>query len=179
VDWLINATQREYGRMRRVGALLLGQALFLILYPLFMVLAGSLSDRWLGIPRFGHALLNPVVAMVFIVPGLVLVEWTVGVQFFQGLGTPLPVVATRRLIISGPYRYSRNPMAAGTTMFYLGIAAWIGSVSAAVLASFYPLAITAYTKLVEERELEKRFGCEYVEYKKRTPFVLPRWPGRH
>jgi len=179
VEWLVRATQREYRRGRRVAALLLGQVLFLVVYPLFIVWGASLVDLWLGILRFWHPLLNRVVALAFIAPGLVLVEWTIGLQFFQGLGTPLPVVATRRLITTGPYRYSRNPMAAGTTMFYLGIALWIGSVSAVVLASLYPLAITAYTKLVEERELEKRFGSEYVEYKKRTPFVLPRWPGRH
>jgi len=42
------------------------------------------------------------------------------------------------------------------------------------LASIYPSAIVIYTKLFEEKELEKRFGSEYLEYKKRTPFVIPR-----
>lgn len=58
-------------------------------------------------------------------------------------------------------------------MVYLGVAVWIGSFSAVVLASVYPTVIVVYTKLLEEKELEKRFGGEYLEYKRRTPFLLP------
>jgi protein-S-isoprenylcysteine O-methyltransferase Ste14 len=28
---------------------------------------------------------------------------------------------------------------------------------------------------VEEKELEQRFGLEYLEYKRRTPFLIPRF----
>jgi protein-S-isoprenylcysteine O-methyltransferase Ste14 len=31
-----------------------------------------------------------------------------------------------------------------------------------------------YIKLIEEWELQERFGYEYLEYKKRTPFLIPR-----
>lgn len=65
-------------------------------------------------------------------------------------------------------------MALGTSMVCLGVAVWIGSLSAVVLASVYPTFIVAYTKLIEERSLEKRFGLEHLEYKCRTPFVIPR-----
>jgi len=34
-------------------------------------------------------------------------------------------------------------------------------------------------KLIEERELEKRFGAEYLKYRRRTPFVIPRFWKRH
>lgn len=178
MDWLAQATQRHYGRRRRFAALLFGQVLFLLGYPAFIVLGAWLLDGWLDIPRFAHGSLNSVVAIALIVPGLVLVEWTIGLQFSQGLGTPLPVVATSRLITTGPYRHSRNPMAAGTAMVYLGIALWVGSLSAVALASIYPIVITIYTKLVEEKELERRFGSEYVEYKRNTPFLLPLFPRR-
>jgi protein-S-isoprenylcysteine O-methyltransferase Ste14 len=67
-------------------------------------------------------------------------------------------------------------MATGTTMVYMGIAVWSGSLSAVALASIYPILITVYTKLVEEKELERRFGPEYVEYKRRTPSLIPRFP---
>jgi protein-S-isoprenylcysteine O-methyltransferase Ste14 len=70
-------------------------------------------------------------------------------------------------------------MALGTTMVYLGVAVWIGSLSAIGLACIYPSVIVLYTKLFEETELEKRFGAEYLEYKKQTPFVIPRlWRRR-
>ena len=176
MDWFARATQREHGRGRRIAALLLGQVLFLIVYPAFIAVGAQPLDRWLHLPRSVHGLATPIVALLLLAPGLLLVGWTVGLQFSQGLGTPLPVVATRRLITTGPYSYSRNPMATGTTMVYMGIAVWIGSLSAVALASIYPILITVYTKLVEEKELERRFGSEYVAYKRRTPFILPRLP---
>jgi len=178
VDWFARATQRQYARRGRITALLLGQALFLVGYPAFIVLGAWLLDGWLDLPRFVHSSLNAVLAIPLVVAGLILVEWTIALQFSQGLGTPLPIVATRRLITTGPYRYSRNPMAAGTTIVYLGIAVGLGSLPAVALASIYPLVITVYTKLVEEKELALRFGPDYSEYKQRTPFVLPRLPRR-
>jgi protein-S-isoprenylcysteine O-methyltransferase Ste14 len=66
-------------------------------------------------------------------------------------------------------------MTLGTTAFYLGIAIWTGSLSALVLALIYPVGILIYIKLIEERELEQRFGHEYLAYKRRTPFLIPRF----
>jgi protein-S-isoprenylcysteine O-methyltransferase Ste14 len=176
MEWLARVTQREYGRAQQILALLVGQVLFLFVYPAFVAVGASWIDRWLPLPKFVYGVVNPVAALLLIVPGLLLVEWTVGLQFSRGMGTPLPVVATRRLITSGPYSYSRNPMATGTTMVYAGIGVWLGSLSAIALASIYPVVITLYTKLVEEKELERRFGPEYVSYKEKTPFLLPRMP---
>ncbi len=64
-------------------------------------------------------------------------------------------------------------MTFGTTLFYLGVAAWLGSISAIGLGLIYPAGILIYIKLIEEKELEERFGPEYLEYKKRTPFLIP------
>lgn len=178
MDWFTRLTQREYGRVQQVTALFLGQVLFLVVYPAFILVGASLLDRWLHLPRFVHGRASSFVALALIIPGLVLVEWTVGLQFSRGLGTPLPIVATRRLVTSGPYSYSRNPMATGTTMVYLGFALGMGSLSAVALASSYPVVITVYTKLVEERELEWRFGPDYLTYKEKTPFLVPKWPRR-
>jgi protein-S-isoprenylcysteine O-methyltransferase Ste14 len=178
VDWFTRLTQREYGKAQQIAALVVGQLLFLVLYPLFVVVGAWWIDYWLNLPRLVHPPANPVVALALIVPGLILVEWTVGLQFSRGLGTPLPIVATRRLITSGPYSYSRNPMATGTTMVYLGIALGMGSLSAVALASIYPVVITVYTKLLEEKELERRFGPDYLTYKEKTPFLVPKWPRR-
>jgi protein-S-isoprenylcysteine O-methyltransferase Ste14 len=166
--------QREHGRALQIAAVLVGQVLFLLAYPSFVVVGASWIDYWFQLPRFVHGPLNSICALLLIVPGLVLVEWTIGLQFSKGMGTPIPVVATRRLIITGPYAYSRNPMATGTTMVYIGVAVWIGSLAAAALAAIYPVVIAVYTILVEEKELERRFGEEYLAYKRRTPFICPR-----
>jgi len=175
MDWLTRLTQRQYGEGQRLIALLVGQVLFWVGFPLFIVAGSFYIDSWLHLPRFSYGLANPMIALLLIAPGGLFAEWAVYVQFSLGRGTPLPVVATRRLIIERPYTYCRNPMALGTTMVYLGVAVWVGSLSAIALASIYPSVIVMYTKLFEEKELERRFGSEYLEYKKRTPFVVPRF----
>jgi protein-S-isoprenylcysteine O-methyltransferase Ste14 len=110
---------------------------------------------------------------MFIVIGWLFANWTIRVQFSTGKGTPIPLMPTQKLVVKGPYTYCRNPMTLGTAFFYLGIAAWLGSVSAVGIGLVYPVGILIYVKLVEERELEERFGSEYSEYKKRTPFLIP------
>lgn len=82
-------------------------------------------------------------------------------------------MATQKLVVKRPYTYCRNPMALGTTAFYFGVAIWTGSLSALGLSLIYPVVILIYIKLIEEKELEKRFGLEYLEYKRRTPFLIP------
>jgi len=64
-------------------------------------------------------------------------------------------------------------MTLGTAIFYLGVAIWLGSFSAIGLGLVYPVGILIYIKVIEEKELEDRFGSEYLEYKKRTPFLIP------
>ena len=84
-------------------------------------------------------------------------------------------MATQKLVVKRPYTYCRNPMTLGTAAFYLGVAVWTGSLSALGLSLIYPVFILIYIKLIEENELEQRFGVDYLEYKRRTPFLLPRF----
>jgi protein-S-isoprenylcysteine O-methyltransferase Ste14 len=112
------------------------------------------------------------------VVGWLFANWAVKVQFTIGKGTPIPLMATQKLVVKGPYIYCRNPMTLGTGFFYLGIAIWLGSLSAVGLSLVYPVGILIYIKLVEEKELEKRFGSEYLEYRKNKPFLIPQVPKR-
>ena len=50
----------------------------------------------------------------------------------------------------------------------------IGSPSSVVMVFVFSAIILSYIKFIEEKELEQRYGDEYVEYKKRTPFIIPR-----
>ena len=107
--------------------------------------------------------------------GIACCSWTVKVQFSFGKGTPIPLMATQKLVVKRPYTYCRNPMTLGTTAFYFGFAIWTGSLSGLGLSLIYPVVMLVYIKLIEEKELEQRFGVEYLEYKRRTPFLLPRF----
>lgn len=156
-------------------AVILGGIIFWIIIPFFIVVGSAFIDSWLSLPRILHRLTNPIIALVLMVAGWLFSNWTVKVQFSFGKGTPIPLMATQKLVVKRPYTYCRNPMTLGTTAFYLGVAIWTGSLSALILALIYPAGILIYIKLVEEKELEQRFGLEYLEYKRRTPFLIPRF----
>ncbi len=151
-----------------------GGIVFWIIIPFFIVTGSAFIDPWLSLPRLFHKSINPTIALVLMVTGWLFANWTVKVQFSFGKGTPIPVMATQKLVVRRPYTYCRNPMTLGTTAFYLGIAIWTGSLSALGLSLIYPVVILIYIKLFEESELEQRFGLEYLEYKRRTPLLLPR-----
>jgi len=170
--------EHEYSRKQRIIAIFLGGFLFWIVIPFFIIVFSCYIDQWLRLPRFRYGLINPVIGLVFMVVGWLFANWTVRVQFTVGKGTPIPLMATQKLIVQGPYTYCRNPMTLGTDLFYLGIALWLGSVSALGLGLVYPVGILIYIRLVEERELEKRFGSEYLEYRSSTPFLMPKIPKR-
>ena len=154
-------------------AVIFGGLIFWIVIPFFVIVVSSYVDLWLRLPKFYCGLINPVIGLLFMIVGWLFANWTVKVQFSFGRGTPIPLMATQRLIIKEPYTYCRNPMTLGAAIFYLGVAIWLGSISAVGLGLVYPVGILIYIKLIEEKELEERFGCEYLEYKKRTPFLIP------
>ncbi|HSB04956.1 MAG TPA: isoprenylcysteine carboxylmethyltransferase family protein [Thermodesulfobacteriota bacterium] len=166
-------SEREYSKAQRMMGVIFGGIVFWIIIPFFIVVGSAFVDPWLSLPGFYHRWINPIIALVLMVAGWLFANWTVKVQFSFGKGTPIPLMATQKLVVKRPYTYCRNPMTLGTTAFYIGIAIWVGSLSALGLSLIYPVVILIYIKLIEEKELEQRFGLEYLEYKRRTPFLIP------
>ena len=168
-------TEREYSTNQRIIALILEGILFLIIIPLLLVVASSYIDHWLQIPRFEHGLVASF-GLLLMVPGLLFALWSIHVQFTLGKGTPAPFMATQTLVVQGPYIYCRNPMTFGTILLYLGMSIWIGSFSAIGLTLLFTGLLIIYIRAIEEKELETRFGPAYTEYKRNTPFLIPRSP---
>lgn len=167
--------EHEYSENQRIIALILEGILFVIIIPLFLVVASSHIDHWLQIPRFAHGL-AAFIGLLLMVPGLLFALWSIYVQFTLGKGTPVPLMATQTLVVQRPYTYCRNPMTFGTILLYLGMSIWIGSFSAIGVTLFCTGLLVIYIKTIEEKELETRFGSAYTEYKRNTPFLIPRSP---
>jgi protein-S-isoprenylcysteine O-methyltransferase Ste14 len=166
--------KREYGPEQRIIFLAFLGILFVIAVPFFLVVVSPYLDQALQLPRFVHGLMNPFVGLPLIVIGVAFALWSIQAQFTLGKGTPAPMMPTRKLVALGPYSYCRNPMTFGTLLFYLGTGVWIGSTSAVCLTLLIAVLLIMYIKVIEERELESRFGEEYLQYKRRTSFIVPR-----
>lgn len=166
--------ERRYGKKERMVALVVGGIIFWVAVPLLIIIGSYYFDQWFGLPKFVFGLINSVVSLILMVAGWLFANWTVKVQFSVGHGTPIPLMATQKLIVRAPYTYCRNPMTLGTALFYLGVGIGLGSLSAVGLSLVYPAGILIYIKLIEEKELEERFGSQYLDYKRKTPFLIPR-----
>lgn len=106
--------------------------------------------------------------------GVFFLLWTLKAQKEIGKGTPMPLMATQKLVIQAPYSFTRNPLAFGIINFYFGISIALGSISSMVIILIFSTLILLYIKNIEEKELEQRYGADYLAYKKITPFLIPK-----
>ena len=159
-------------KWKMLAFLIFGFSLFIIIFPLGIYLLSQLLDNLFNLPRINIFWLNLPVGLSIGVFGWLLSFWSVYAQYKYGGGTPAPFMPPVRLVTQGPYRYSRNPMALGNMIFYIGIGIVIGSISFILITIFGFTILFIYNKTVEEKELIERFGEEYIEYMKRTPFFI-------
>jgi protein-S-isoprenylcysteine O-methyltransferase Ste14 len=171
----LNQAKREYSPGKRIMALMIEGIFFISILPGALIYFSPLLDRQFKLPPLAFGLLNIVLGCGFVVAGILFAWWTIYVQFTIGRGTPVPIMATQQLIIQKPYNYCRNPMALGAIVVYLGVAILIGSISAAGLVLAFSVLLLVYIKFLEEKEMELRFGEAYREYRKQTPFIIPRF----
>ncbi|MFQ5512991.1 MAG: methyltransferase family protein [Myxococcota bacterium] len=92
----------------------------------------------------------------------------------RGEGTLAPWDPPLRLVVDGPYRFVRNPMISGVCFVLLGEAVLLGSWVHGLWAVFFILLNAIYIPLVEEPQLERRFGEAYREYRGHVPRLVPR-----
>ncbi len=152
--------------------------LFVVILPLALLYLGRLLDRGLGWPVLLYPPVNAIIGALMVLAGWLLAIWTIYIQFILGRGTPVPLMATQKLIIRPPYAYCRNPMALGAIVLYGGVSVVAGSLGAALLVLLGAAVLLIYIRLVEEQEMVARFGEEYLAYRRRVPFIVPRLRGR-
>ena len=89
-----------------------------------------------------------------------------GVLAFRRAGTsPNPWRPTTSLVLTGPYRWTRNPMYVGMTLLYLGTTAWVNTVWPLIPLPFILLVMQRGVIAREEAYLDARFGDDYRSYK--------------
>jgi protein-S-isoprenylcysteine O-methyltransferase Ste14 len=82
----------------------------------------------------------------------------------EGHGTLMPGVPTEHLVVTGLYRYVRNPMYVGVVTAVFGEALLLHSRSMVEYSAIVWLASELFIRLYEEPTLRRRYGAEYVSY---------------
>ena len=162
--------------MSRTTALL-GSALFLVLAPgtiaglipwLIVQWPAPVNSRWV------------VVGLTFLAPGGVLLLDCFRRFAVQGLGTPAPVAPPERLIVTGAYRYVRNPMYVAVVSLILGQAALFASLPVLIYGLVMWTGFHTFVLGYEEPTLRRQFPEDYVAYFDAVPRWVPRftpWDG--
>jgi protein-S-isoprenylcysteine O-methyltransferase Ste14 len=101
--------------------------------------------------------------------GVALDYWCLWLFIFQGRGTALPLDPPQELVVSGPYKYVRNPIVVGVLAMLLGEALYFASPVLFLYLILATVVYHLYLVYVEEPELKKRFGKSYEEYEKAVP----------
>jgi len=151
----------------------IGVVIFGVFTALFVILA-VLLDRLLALTWPVPNVISWLVSIPLMAIGVAATAWSVS-HFLRVKGTPVPFNPPPTLVTTGPYRFSRNPMLTGVFLVLFGIGFAIKSLSLVVF--FTPLFVLANVwelKEIEEPELVKRLGEDYVAYRQRTPMFIPR-----
>ena len=116
-------------------------------------LIDSVVGEYLGLFLFATALLVVIV---------------LGLKFRREKTSIEPWKPTTKIMSSGLYAYSRNPIYAAFCLIVIGLGLLLNSFW--ILVSFIPAAFTVFYIAIakEEKYLENKFGAEYIEYKNKV-----------
>lgn len=100
--------------------------------------------------------------------------WSAWCTLRIGRGTPLPTDCASVLVVVGPYRFVRNPMALAGIGQGIAVGLMWGSWPVVLYALAGALAWHFGARPVEELDLHHRFGEAYDQYRKSVRCWLPR-----
>lgn len=140
-----------------------------LIYGGFLALGFGLDWAWPWPLAAASLAVAPRLALAALAAALGALILGAGIRQFLRRGTNFRTDRPSTAVITdGLYRYSRNPLYIGLSLIYAGIALAVGSVWILVLLAAV-LAVVRYGVIArEERYLERKFGEEYLSYKRRV-----------
>lgn len=181
--WLGNVTRRH----GRSGAAENASRFSHLLFWVALVLPGAVGlfypgltayDELLGIPSLPVRPIWIAIGALLLFAGLVLVVTSNRFLISKGRGAAA-FLLTEQLVTDGVYGRTRNPMSLGFYAVCMGAGMIAGSVTVTLglILVIIPIHVINL-KHFEERELEMRYGQNYVDYSQRVPFLIPRFRAK-
>lgn len=141
----------------------------------FLVLPGTIAfaiPLLFLAPRLENVVLDPLGYLPLLV-GLIILFWCIAEFYIQGRGTLAPWSPPQRVVITGLYRYSRNPMYIGVLLILSGWSILFHGIALIAYTVFMVFAFHLRVILYEEKWQARVFGEQWQVYKAR----VPRWIG--
>jgi protein-S-isoprenylcysteine O-methyltransferase Ste14 len=160
--------------MQKVSAVL-GSALFFVVAP--FVLAGLIPWQmtgWEFRPAFLGLEVTRAIGVLLILIGLPGLIDSFARFALQGIGTPAPIAPPQNLVVTGLYRYVRNPMYVAVVAVILGQGILFGDWRLLIYGGIMWLAFHAFVLAYEEPVLAESFGAHYEDFRANVPRWIPR-----
>ena len=151
-----------------------------LLRPIFLILIilllpyylANFLDGYLNLPKVFNYPIN-LAGLIFIIFGILLDLLAIK-AFFKAGGTPLPWKPPKKLVVTGPFRYTRNPIYLAWAFMISGVAIYTNLLALFIIMLLFMATVHFGIVLGEESKLVKRFGKQYLEYKKKVPRWIPK-----
>jgi len=153
----------------------LGSALFFVIAPL--VLAGFVPwwvTQWEFRPAFFGVDLTRILGGILIVVGAPGIVDSFARFALDGLGTPAPIAPPQKLVVTGLYRYVRNPIYIAVVAVIFGQALLFGDWRLLWYGAPLWLFFHVWVVMIEEPTLNQTFGKEYGSCRTNVPRWIPR-----
>ncbi|KXH76207.1 MAG: hypothetical protein AM326_03220 [Candidatus Thorarchaeota archaeon SMTZ-45] len=151
-----------------------------LMVPVIFILFSAFSITITLILSFPWTLPTPVfwsvgAGIVFLAVGFPIMIFTLrSLSTHRAFGDELYMTEEEsRLVTTGPYAYTRNPLYLSSIILFIGWTLFLRLTFLLIVTILF-LPLFAFAAKWEEEELAERFGDEYLSYKRRVPFFLPR-----
>jgi protein-S-isoprenylcysteine O-methyltransferase Ste14 len=152
-----------------------GTAIFLFVAP--GTVAGYVPwwmGRWhVHAPFFGFIALRVLGGLLIAVGSVILVDAFLRFAL-QGIGTPAPILPTKHLVVTGSYRYVRNPMYVAVVSLILGQGLIFGNSRVFVYGLCAWFVSHIFVIIYEEPALRRSFPADYAIFSAHVPRWIPR-----
>jgi protein-S-isoprenylcysteine O-methyltransferase Ste14 len=153
----------------------LGSALFFVVAP--FTLAGLVPwwvTQWGFRPAFFGVDLTRIIGGILIIAGAPGIVDSFARFALEGLGTPAPIAPPEKLVVTGLYRYVRNPIYIAVVAVILGQALLFGDGRLLWYGALLWLFFHVWVVMIEEPTLKQTFGTEYESFRSNVPRWIPR-----
>lgn len=158
---------------RSLAQLVVFWTTFFVVVPLVLTMVEQrLQLSWNALDREEVRLAGAATLILGSALGL----WACVTMALRGNGTPLPAETARELVIAGPYRSVRNPMALAGLLQTVGVGLLVGSWMVIAIAATGALVWNVLIRPTEEADLAVRFGEPYRRYAEHVRCWVPSRP---
>lgn len=170
---------RKREKEKHIVGYIVGFMIFVIIIPFQIYYISQIEYSFFKVPILNSTIFRLIIAMILLVFGLTFTIWSNFNLLKTGKGGPTDVFnieispRSQKLVITGPYRFTRNPMVLGINSIYFAITLIVNSLASLIFCLSFFLIIIFYLKITEEKRLLHDFGNKYRDYKKRVPMIFP------